>query len=106
MKKILTKEELKSAANGGGTNVIKVSTEWCGPCRQMAKVVAEIENELQSKASFYEIDAEECAEDVADELNVRSVPLFLIYRNGMLSDRFVGAVGKDELLKKITTAAE
>ena len=90
------------------TEVIKSQTpvlvdfwaEWCGPCRMVAPIVDEIASDLKGKLKVGKINVEE-APDLAGRFNVMSIPTLLLFKNGEPIEQIVGAMPKDQLVKKI-----
>ena len=77
--------------------------DWCGPCKMMAPVVAQLADELEGKAKVGKLNIDDCM-DVAAKYRVMNIPTFLVFRDGQEKERIVGAVSKNELLKKIEQA--
>ena len=77
--------------------------DWCGPCKMMAPVVAQLADELEGKAKVGKLNIDDCM-DIAGKYRVMNIPTFLIIRNGQEMERIVGAVSKNELQKKIEQA--
>ena len=75
---------------------------WCGPCKLVAPVVDRIADELAGKLEVYKVDVDESGE-IAMEYGIMSIPTLLIFKDGKLADRVVGAMGFDPLFAKITS---
>jgi len=76
--------------------------EWCMPCRIMAPVIEELARDYTGKAVFAKINVDE-NQEVASRFSIMSIPHFIIFRNGRLAERIVGAVGRgplEDALKK------
>lgn len=74
--------------------IVKVSTTTCAPCKMVAPIFEKIADESEDDSVVFcsLIPSEENDTEVlARELSVSSVPAFLIYENGEIVDRFVGA---------------
>lgn len=70
---------------------------WCGPCQEMLPIVEELSEEREDiKVCKVNVD-EEAA--LARRYHVMSIPTFLIFENGELKNRTVGAVPKERLLE-------
>ena len=65
---------------------------WCGPCKTIAPVVVKFSEEF-SNAAFYKVDVDE-APDVAQELGIRAMPTFVLFKNGEKVAEVVGANGQ------------
>ncbi len=76
--------------------------QWCGPCRMMVPIVAEIAKEYKGKLKVCKMDIEKSSQ-VVSTYKVMNVPTFIIFKNGEVSDKMVGAVPKSDLVAKINT---
>ena len=74
--------------------------EWCGPCKMVGPVVEEIAAEHQNKLKVCKVNVDE-ASDLAGEYNVMSIPTFMIFKNGVMKDTFMGALPKKALAQKV-----
>jgi thioredoxin 1 len=74
--------------------------EWCGPCRMVAPIVAEIAEEYEGKAVVGKIDVDSNP-GIATQYGIRNIPTILFFKNGEVADKQVGAVPKSVLTAKI-----
>ena len=74
--------------------------EWCGPCRMIAPMIEELAGEYDGKAIIGKLDVDNNQESSV-KFGVRSIPTLLVFKNGELVDRHVGAVPKETLSKSI-----
>jgi thioredoxin 1 len=74
--------------------------DWCMPCRMMAPVLEELAQEFAGKALFGKLNVDDNP-DVASRYGIMSIPHFLIFKNGTLAEKIVGAVGRDPLANAI-----
>ncbi len=65
---------------------------WCGPCRAVAPVLARAAETHAGHLKLVKLDTE-AAPVTASRLGIRSIPALLLYRDGQLVDRRVGALG-------------
>jgi thioredoxin 1 len=70
--------------------------DWCMPCRMMAPVMEQLAEEFAGKALFGKLNVDENP-DVASRYGIMSIPHFLIFKNGTLAEKIVGAVGHDPI---------
>ncbi len=73
---------------------------WCPPCRLMGPIVEELAHEYDGKAIVGKYNVEE-GTSVAEKMGVQSIPAFFIFKNGVVVDKWVGALGKEEVAKKL-----
>ena len=74
--------------------------EWCGPCKAIAPVLKELSTELAGKVTIAKLDVDAHG-DMAQRFNVMSIPTLLIFHNGEVQKRLVGAKGKGQLLQEL-----
>ena len=74
--------------------------EWCGPCRQIAPAVDEIAAEYKGRAIVGKVNVDENS-DSPQTYGIRSIPALLIFKNGEVVDKLVGAVPKSQLKEKL-----
>ena len=73
---------------------------WCGPCRMLAPVVEQLASELAGKVKVAKLNTDENPM-TASRFNVRSIPTLLVLRDGKEIDRIVGALPKQEILRRL-----
>jgi thioredoxin 2 len=66
----------------------------------MKPVLEDLANELAGQVKVVTIDAEK-APGVTRQLNVQAMPTFLLFRNGVVAGRAVGAMGKRVLRERL-----
>ena len=74
--------------------------EWCGPCKAIAPVLKELSTELVGKLTIAKLDVDAHG-DIAQRFNVMNIPTLLIFHNGEVQKRLVGAKGKSQLLQEL-----
>ena len=82
--------------------VVDFWADWCMPCRIMAPVMEELNKDYAGKALFGKVDVDQDSE-IASRYKIMSIPHFLIFKNGTLVEKIVGAVGRgplEDALKK------
>ena len=73
---------------------------WCGPCRAIAPTVDEIAGEYAGKLKVVKVDPDE-NQDITVKFQVMSIPTLMVFKNGKVVERVVGALPKAVLLSKI-----
>lgn len=95
----ITSENFESLKNGAQPLVVDFWATWCGPCRMVAPIIAELAEEYDGKIVVGKCDVEE-NDDIAAEMGIRNIPTILFFMNGQLVDKFVGASTKAVLDEK------
>lgn len=80
--------------------LIDLWAEWCGPCRMMSPVVEELAKEYKDRVRVGKLNVDDNPE-VPTNYNVRGIPTFLLFKNGELKEKIVGAQTKKFLQDKI-----
>jgi len=95
-------EKLKKQYMNGGKKMIVIDcwAPWCGPCRMVGPVIEELANEMQGKIVFGKLNVDENPATSAKH-QIMSIPTMLVFKNGNLVDRLIGALPKEELQKKL-----
>ncbi len=96
----ITNENIKSYLDGDLPVVVDLWATWCGPCRMVAPIIAELANDYDGRVVVGKCDVEE-NDDIAMEYGVRNIPTILFFKGGQLVDKFVGAATKAVLDEKI-----
>lgn len=71
---------------------------WCGPCRMLAPVVAEIAEELEGKVKVGKVDVDAEGE-LAEQFGIMSIPSLLVFKDGKLANQGVGFMPKASVLE-------
>jgi thioredoxin 1 len=74
--------------------------EWCGPCRMIGPVVEELAGEYEGKAVIGKVDVDRNPQ-ISAQFGVRSIPTLLVFKDGKVVDKQVGAVPKNVLAQKL-----
>jgi thioredoxin 1 len=73
---------------------------WCGPCRSVAPIVDDLATEYAGKLKVAKINVDESTE-VAMRYQITSIPTFIVFKNGQVADRALGALPRSEFVKLI-----
>ncbi len=76
--------------------VIDCWAPWCSPCRMVAPVIGALAADHAGKIVFGKLNVDENRE-VAAKYEIMSIPTLLVFKNGMLAKRIVGAVPRQHI---------
>jgi thioredoxin 1 len=74
--------------------------EWCGPCKMIAPVLEEIASAHGGQLEIAKLNVDDNP-NVARRYDVMSIPTLLVFRDGEVKKRLVGAKGKAQLLEEL-----
>jgi len=74
--------------------------EWCGPCRVVGPIVEELSKDFEGKAVVGKVDVDSNPE-ISLKYGIRNIPTLLVFLNGEVVDKQVGAVPKNILAGKL-----
>ena len=83
--------------------VVDFWAEWCGPCRQIAPALEEIAGSLNGRVKIVKLNVDENPQ-TASKYGVMSIPTLMIFKNGEMASRQVGAAPKQKLEQWITAS--
>ena len=84
--------------------VVDFWAEWCGPCKMIAPALEEIAGSLNGKVKIVKLNVDE-SPATAQKYGIMSIPTLMMFKNGELASRQVGAAPKQKLERWITSAA-
>ncbi|HOI24370.1 MAG TPA: thioredoxin [Caldisericia bacterium] len=73
---------------------------WCGPCRMVGPILEELAQTYEGKIVVAKVNTDENS-DLAYEYSIMSIPTIMMFKNGKMADKMIGALPKDELVKFI-----
>ena len=69
---------------------------WCGHCQRLLPLFDELASEYSGRVKFIKIDMDK-SPGLASQYQVMSVPTMLVFKNGQVANRLVGALAKDQI---------
>ncbi len=97
----LTSSTFDETIRGSQTPIlVDFWAEWCGPCKQIAPVLAEIAVENKDKITVAKLNVDDHG-DIASRFGVMSIPTLILFHQGEPAKRLVGAKGKGQLVQEL-----
>jgi thioredoxin 2 len=71
---------------------------WCGPCRAVAPELQKVARSLGGRLVVAKVNTDE-VEDLASRYGIRSIPTFLLFKNGQVAERVSGAMEASAIVR-------
>ena len=71
---------------------------WCGPCKMVGPIVAEIAEEYEGQVKVGKVNVDE-EPQLAMQFKVTAIPTLFVFKNGEVDGQIVGFAQKDEIIK-------
>jgi thioredoxin 1 len=78
------------------TSAYYFTADWCGPCKKVRPIVEAINSDSTIKFKLIDVDSEM---DLVRAFEIKSVPTFILIKDGEVVNRMTGAKNKEELLE-------
>ena len=96
----ITDANFEEIINSDKPVLVDFWAEWCGPCRMVGPVVEELAGEYEGKVIVGKVDVD-ANPQTSMKFGIRSIPTLLVFKNGQIVDKQVGAVPKHVLAQKL-----
>ncbi|MBN8446077.1 MAG: thioredoxin TrxA [Rheinheimera sp.] len=70
--------------------------EWCGPCKMIAPILADVAVEYAGKVTIAKVNIDQNP-NTPPKFNIRGIPTLLLFKNGQVAATKVGALSKTQL---------
>lgn len=100
MATVLTNDSF-DASIASGVSLVDFYADWCGPCQAIAPVLDELATEMEGKANIFKVDVDASGE-LGAKFGVMSIPTMLVFKDGEMVDKTVGAGSKQDIVELIS----
>ncbi|MBN1232698.1 MAG: thioredoxin [Candidatus Coatesbacteria bacterium] len=90
---------LKTLISQNTSLIVDCWAPWCGPCHMLSPIFEELSQEF-TNIKFGKLNVDE-NEGASSEYGIMSIPTMLVFKNGQLVDKWIGALPKPLLKDKI-----
>ena len=73
---------------------------WCGPCKMIGPIIAEIAEEYTDKARVCKVNTDEHRE-AAVEYAINAIPTIILFNQGQIAKKWVGLTTKKDILAEL-----
>jgi len=73
---------------------------WCGPCRVLSSIIDELAQEYPHKIKVAKLNVDDNRE-IGDKYGIMSIPTLILFENGEVKKKLVGALSKTKLLEEL-----
>jgi thioredoxin 1 len=81
--------------------VVDFWAEWCGPCKQIAPMLDEIDAEMAGKAKIVKVNVDENP-GISANYGIRAIPTLMLFKGGQPVGTQVGVQPKSRLVSWIS----
>lgn len=85
--------------------VVDFYADWCGPCRIVSPIIEALSKEYAGRVNFAKVDTD-ANQELAARYDIMSIPTVIIFRNGSVADRIVGAAPAQAYKQQIDAAVK
>ena len=89
--------------NAPGVVLLDCWAPWCGPCRTIGPIMEQLAAEANGRYRIAKLNVDDNPR-TASQFQIQSIPTMLIFKDGKLIDRLVGALPKQAIAERLTKA--
>lgn len=95
-----TEKNFDELLSGEKPLMVDFGAEWCGPCKVLAPMIAELAETYKEQSLIVACDVEE-NNDIAVRYSIQSIPTVIFFKDGKEVGRQIGAIAKSVLEEKL-----
>lgn len=95
-------QSFSEVINSEKPTLVDFSAEWCGPCKMMKPILAELKTKVGDSTTILKIDVDKNPK-VSSEFQIKGVPTLILFKNGKVLWRQSGVLSANDLYKIIQT---
>jgi thioredoxin len=100
IKDIKTDEYNEEVINASGLVLVDFWASWCGPCRMVAPILSQLDEEYAGQVKIVKVNADE-EPLLLERFGISSIPTILFYKDGEIVNTVIGAKPKPGLVKEM-----
>ncbi|MGG1674255.1 thioredoxin [Neobacillus sp. NRS-1170] len=85
-----------TAETNNGIVLADFFATWCGPCKMIAPVLEELDQDMGNQVKIVKIDVDQ-NQETANKFGIMSIPTLLVMKNGKVVNTLVGLRSKEAL---------
>lgn len=98
---IVTDETFSKVVQKHKLVVVDCWAAWCGPCRMIGPIIEQLARDYAGKIVFGKLNVDENRQ-IPMKYQIMSIPTLLIFKDGNLVDKIIGAMSRQYLEPRIT----
>lgn len=97
----ITSSNFADTVNSSTPTLVDFWAPWCGPCRALGPTIDKLADDLGTRAQVGKVNIDEHPQ-LASQFGVSSIPTVLIFKDGQVTDQFVGMRSYADYFKALT----
>jgi thioredoxin 1 len=97
---VINDDNIDSAIGRYPLFILDFCAEWCGPCRTLGPRIEELAQEMKGSVVFGKINVDKNMH-AANKYRISAIPTMVVFKNGKLVDKIIGAYPKATLAAKL-----
>jgi thioredoxin len=87
-------------ANSDQPILVDFYATWCGPCQMMAKILEQVNMQLNGQVRILKIDTDRYPQ-IASQHQIQALPTIVLFKAGQPVDRFEGVIPAEQLVGRL-----